>query len=65
MALSDAAAGYGARYVDSYRATGHDICQAPGTKWVEGLMPTSPAAPVHPNALGMAAVARDVLATLG
>jgi len=40
------------------------MCQLPGTKWVEGLVPTSPAAPVHPNALGMRNSANDVLRTL-
>lgn len=54
-----------ATYVDTYTPTlGHDICRAPGTKWIEGLVPTAPAAPVHPNALGAAALSRAVLATL-
>jgi hypothetical protein len=40
--------------VDTYTPSiGHDVCQLPGTKWVEGLVPTAPAAPIHPNALGM------------
>lgn len=40
-------------YVDTYTSSiGHDVCS--GDKWVEGLIPTSPAAPVHPNADGMA-----------
>ncbi|MGH3865736.1 MAG: GDSL-type esterase/lipase family protein [Pseudonocardiaceae bacterium] len=38
-------------------ALGRDACQLPGVKWVEGTVPTSPAAPVHPNATGMRAVA--------
>jgi len=32
---------------------------------VEGLIPTSPAAPFHPNALGEKSMARQVLAVLG
>jgi hypothetical protein len=52
--------------VDTYRRSiGHDVCQLPGTKWVEGLVPTSPAAPVHPNALGERNSAVNVLHTLG
>ena len=55
-----------ASYVDTYTPTiGHDVCQVPGVRWIEGLVPTSPAAPVHPNALGAAALSRAVLATLG
>lgn len=55
----------GATYVDTYTPSiGHDWCQPVGTKWVESLKPTSPAAPVHPNALGMQATARAVLAAL-
>jgi lysophospholipase L1-like esterase len=43
----------GATYVDTYTPTiGHDVCQPIGVKWIEGLVPTSPAAPFHPNALG-------------
>lgn len=59
--LADEAAAAGVDYVDTYTPTiGHDICQLPGTKWIEGLVPTSPAAPVHPNALGMQAIAEAV-----
>lgn len=55
----------GAEYVDTYTPTiGHDICKLPGTKWIEGLVPTAPAAPVHPNALGEAAMARATVAAL-
>jgi lysophospholipase L1-like esterase len=55
-----------ATYVDTYTSTvGHDICQVPGTKWIEGLIPTAPAAPVHPNAQGSAALSRAVVAALG
>ncbi|TDP93915.1 SGNH/GDSL hydrolase family protein [Labedaea rhizosphaerae] len=48
----------GDRFVDTYTwSYGHDACQEPGRKWVEGLVPQSPAAPMHPNATGMAVVA--------
>jgi len=55
-----------ATFVNTYAASiGHDACQAPGTKWVEGLIPTSLAAPFHPNRLGEQGMARQVLAALG
>ena len=64
--LASVAAANNATFVDTYAASiGHDVCQAPGTKWVEGLIPTSPAAPFHPNQLGEQGMARQVLAVLG
>jgi lysophospholipase L1-like esterase len=64
--LAAQAAANGAVYVDTYTPTiGHDICQAPGTKWIEGLIPLSAAAPFHPNAKGEAAMAAAVEAALG
>jgi lysophospholipase L1-like esterase len=52
-------------FVDTYTPSiGHDACQHPGTKWVEGLIPTSAAVPMHPNALGEQAMAREVVAAL-
>jgi hypothetical protein len=55
----------GATYVDTYPSSvGHDVCRLPGDKWVEGFIPTAPAASVHPNALGMANTADRVLAAL-
>ncbi|MGH3430372.1 MAG: SGNH/GDSL hydrolase family protein [Terriglobales bacterium] len=54
-----------ATYVDTHKPTvGHDVCQPTGTRWVEGVKPTSPAAPLHPNALGQQAMATAVLAAL-
>lgn len=59
--LADEADRADADYVDTYDPTiGHDICQPPGRKWIEGLVPTAPAAPLHPNALGMTAIAGAV-----
>ncbi|NUS74272.1 MAG: SGNH/GDSL hydrolase family protein [Corynebacteriales bacterium] len=56
----------GAHYIDTVTGSkGHDVCQPVGTKWVEGITPESPAAPVHPNALGMAGTAAIVLDALG
>ncbi len=63
--LADQAGDHGAVFVDSYAGSlGHDTCKLPGVKWVEGIAPTSPAAPVHPNALGMQAVAALALDAL-
>ena len=64
--LAREAAAHGATFVDTYRATiGHDVCQRPGVRWIEGLVPASPAFPFHPNRLGQRAMARPVLAALG
>jgi lysophospholipase L1-like esterase len=64
--LAAEAAANNATYVDTYGGSiGHDFCQPTGVKWVEGLVPTSPAAPVHPNALGEQAMAQQVLAAVG
>jgi hypothetical protein len=38
---------------------------APGARWVEGLVPASPAYSFHPNGRGQQAIARQVLAALG
>jgi lysophospholipase L1-like esterase len=64
--LATQAAAHGATYVNTYtRSIGHDVCQRPGTEWIEGLVPTSPAAPFHPNARGEQGMARDVVAAAG
>ena len=56
--LATQAAAAGATYVDVYSPSiGHDACQLPGLRWVEPLVPLSPAAPVHPNLLGMQGMA--------
>ena len=63
--LAARAAADGAFYVDTYTSSvGHDVCRGTGTRWVEGLIPTSPAAPVHPNALGMQNTAGVTLARI-
>jgi hypothetical protein len=60
--LADQAAANGAGLVDIYAASvGHDACQPPGLRWIEPLVPAGPAAPVHPNLIGMLAMA-DVAA---
>lgn len=64
--LSGEARDAGVDFVDTYTPTiGHDICRLPPHKWVEGLVPTSPAAPVHPNAQGERAMAAALGETVG
>ncbi len=63
--LAAAARGAGATYVDTYTPTiGHDFCTDEHTRYVEGLIPGSPAVPFHPNARGQQAIATAVLAAL-
>jgi len=57
--LQGQAANGGATYVDTATSSiGHDYCAI--DNWVEGTVPRSPAAPVHPNAKGMANTATEV-----
>lgn len=64
-ALAKAAAAGGATYVDTYTSSvGHSSCTPEGTRWVEPIVPTAPAYPVHPNAAGERAMAADVEAVL-
>jgi lysophospholipase L1-like esterase len=52
----------GATYVDTYtESRKHSACSARDTRWVEPLIPSSPAAPVHPNARGQRAITQIVL----
>lgn len=60
--LADRAAAAGAWYADVYTGSvGRDVCASSGVRWIEGLVPTVPAAPVHPNAHGSAGMAALVL----
>ena len=60
------AAANNATFVDTWDSSiGHDACRAPGVAWVNGIVPTSAAFPLHPNQAGEANMARQVLATLG
>ncbi|HKN96015.1 MAG TPA: SGNH/GDSL hydrolase family protein [Pseudonocardiaceae bacterium] len=62
--LGTEAAAAGDEFVNPGNTTGHDVCQPESRKWVEGIVPTSPAFPVHPNAAGMIEVASLVEAAL-
>ncbi|HMQ27382.1 MAG TPA: GDSL-type esterase/lipase family protein, partial [Acidimicrobiales bacterium] len=64
--LAAQAVANGARYVDVYTpGIGHDACQSNGVRWVEGIIPAAlQAAPIHPNATGMAGMAQVVAARI-
>jgi lysophospholipase L1-like esterase len=63
--LAASARKVGVSYVDTYQGSiGHDACQSSDDKWVEGMIPTSRAMPMHPNAAGEQAMARVILASL-
>lgn len=63
--MKQQAAANGATYVDIRTSSvGHDACAIPGVRWVEGLIPLSPAFPLHPNALSMQNSARVLASTL-
>jgi lysophospholipase L1-like esterase len=60
------AAAAGARYVDVRTpSAGHDTCQGSSSRWIEGFIPTSIAAPLHPNANGMQAYGQILAAAIG
>lgn len=64
-ALARQSAAHGARYVDVRKASiGHDVCKLPGVKWFESVIPTSLAAPLHPNATGMAGIGASVASAI-
>lgn len=64
-ALARQSAAHDARYVDvRTRSIGHDVCKLPGVKWFESVIPTSVAAPLHPNFDGMAAIGAYVASAI-
>ena len=63
--IAGQAAANDAEFVDTYRDSGgHDVCKLPPNRWFEGLVPTEPAYPLHPNAKGEASMARSAIAQL-
>lgn len=62
--IEDVAVANGVQYIDlATPSIGHDFCS--GDRWVEGLVPLSTAAPVHPNAEGMDAFGDIVADAIG
>jgi lysophospholipase L1-like esterase len=64
--LAATAQANGATFIDTYNSSiGHDACQSVDNQnWVVGIAPNQPAAPVHPDAAGMANDAAQVEAAL-
>ncbi|MFI9813704.1 SGNH/GDSL hydrolase family protein [Saccharothrix variisporea] len=63
--LGKVSADHGARFVDiEPPSVGHDVCAPISEKWFEGLLPTSVAAPLHPNARGMAGIGGFIAGSL-
>jgi lysophospholipase L1-like esterase len=63
--LATQAAANGATVVNWYGASvGHDACKGSSTRWVEPLVPTNAAAPIHPNKAGMVGGANALLAAV-
>ena len=61
--LKNAALANNAKYVDTFTSSiGHDACKSSGTAWVNGIVPTSAAFPLHPNKAGEQNMANQVLA---
>lgn len=57
---------HGGTYVDlAGVSVGHDVCAPPSERYLEGLLPTSAAAPLHPNARGMAAFGEALAEAVG
>jgi hypothetical protein len=55
-----------AQFIDTYTdSIGHDVCKLPPDRWFEGIVPTEPAYPMHPNAKGEASMGRSAIAQLG
>jgi lysophospholipase L1-like esterase len=58
--LKQAAQANGATYVDTFASSiGHDACRG-SNAWVNGLLPSSAAFPLHPNQVGESNMARQV-----
>ena len=64
--IAGQAAANRAEFVDTYKDSGgHDVCKLPPNRWFEGVVPTEPAYPLHPNGKGEASMARSAIAQLG
>lgn len=63
--IASAAANNAATFVDTFQSSiGHDACAGSGA-WVNGIVPTSVAYPLHPNQAGEQNMANQVLKALG
>jgi lysophospholipase L1-like esterase len=65
-AVRRAAVATGATYVDMGQvSSGRDACQPVGVRWIEPVLQTTNPVVVHPNALGEAGMAAQVVRVLG
>jgi lysophospholipase L1-like esterase len=63
--IAGQAAANDAEFIDTYADSGgHDVCKLPPDRWFEGVVPTEPAYPLHPNGKGLASMARSAIAVL-
>ncbi len=63
--IATQAANNGATLVNWYQASiGHDACKSSSVRWVEPIIPTNPAAPIHPNLAGMQGAANALVAAV-
>jgi len=63
--IAGQAAANDAEFIDTYADSGgHDVCKLPPERWFEGLVPTEPAYPLHPNGKGEASMGRSAIAVL-
>ena len=64
--IAEQAAANGATLVNWYAASiGHDSCKSLSNRWVEPLIPSELAFPIHPNKAGMAGGAATLEAAIG
>jgi len=64
--LEKVATDQGAEFFDTRTLSdGHDICAAPQDRYIEGFEPAMPAAPLHPNGRGAAAIGTALAAFVG
>ncbi|MGK5533629.1 SGNH/GDSL hydrolase family protein [Streptomyces sp. URMC 129] len=62
--IGERAEAAGATFVNPGEATGHDACQLPWNRWVDGLFPLANGTPVHPTAAGQRHVTELITAAL-
>ncbi|MFC5825173.1 SGNH/GDSL hydrolase family protein [Nonomuraea insulae] len=63
--LAEQASAAGVGFIDLQTpSASHSPCTGPGTRWIEPYVPAAPAAPFHPNALGMRGFATAVTAAV-
>ena len=63
--IEEEAAKNDAEFIDTYDdSIGHDVCKLPPNRWFEGLVPTEPAYPLHPNGKGLASMGNSAVSVL-